>query len=428
MVSQALNEEEIEAAILPSEGVGGLATFWYYLTGLAPHRMLELHTEQTGTLPLLASLVPVSSFFRLRPLSVEPELRYGLTRFALLRRSQEGWMLECPLAHAELRLTHPDALRLVTALGTPASLAELAKRAQVSQKAAEQLVVMLVGGGFAERVDPEGLLPEERNETLRQWDFHDLYFHSRARAGRHANPVGGNFRFLGQIPPQPAAKRMNGLAHVPLPAPNPSALLSKDVGLHAVMERRTSVRRYGTRQLDLQRLGEFLFRCARVKSSQSDPFLGEITRRPYPSGGASYELELYLTVEQCMGLEPGLYWYDPVEHGVVLLSRPNADTRTLLEDARQATAGLCRPEVLITLAARFQRVSWKYAGLAYTTILKNTGALISTMYLVATAMELAPCAIGLGNSDVFARASGIDYLREGAVGEFALGGSQEQGP
>ena len=54
-------------------------------------------------------------------------------------------------------------------------------------------------------------------------------------------------------------------------------------------------------------------------------------------------------------------------------------------------------------------------------ILKDLGGLFQNMYLAATAMGLAPCAIGIGNSDLFARATGIDYYAEGSVGEFVLG-------
>ncbi len=38
------------------------------------------------------------------------------------------------------------------------------------------------------------------------------------------------------------------------------------------------------------------------------------------------------------------------------------------------------------------------------------------MYLVATAMGLAPCAIGGGDADLFARAAGTDYYAETSVG------------
>jgi len=40
---------------------------------------------------------------------------------------------------------------------------------------------------------------------------------------------------------------------------------------------------------------------------------------------------------------------------------------------------------------------------------------------VATAMNLAPCALGCGDSDLFARAAETDYLVESSVGEFLLG-------
>jgi SagB-type dehydrogenase family enzyme len=76
---------------------------------------------------------------------------------------------------------------------------------------------------------------------------------------------------------------------------------------------------------------------------------------------------------------------------------------------------------LIILTARFQRLMWKYQSLAYALILKHVGVLYQTMYLVATAMGLAPCAVGGGNSDLFAQATGLDYYTETSVGEFLLG-------
>jgi SagB-type dehydrogenase family enzyme len=76
--------------------------------------------------------------------------------------------------------------------------------------------------------------------------------------------------------------------------------------------------------------------------------------------------------------------------------------------------------VLLILAARFSRVMWKYQGMAYALILKDTGALMQTMYLVATAMNLAPCAVGAGDTDLFAQATSLNPLQEASVGEFTL--------
>ena len=93
----------------------------------------------------------------------------------------------------------------------------------------------------------------------------------------------------------------------------------------------------------------------------------------------------------------------------------------MLEDARRSAKLAETPQILITIAARFQRLSWKYESMAYSALLKNVGVLYQTMYLVATAMDLAPCALGGGDSDLFARAARLDYYAETSVGEFLLG-------
>jgi SagB-type dehydrogenase family enzyme len=91
-----------------------------------------------------------------------------------------------------------------------------------------------------------------------------------------------------------------------------------------------------------------------------------------------------------------------------------------------ATGRTVVSQVLVCVAARFGRMGWPYEGIVYATTLKNTGALLQTMYLVATAMGLAPSAIGRGNSDLFATLAGTDYYAETTVGEFMLG-SREGG-
>ena len=73
------------------------------------------------------------------------------------------------------------------------------------------------------------------------------------------------------------------------------------------------------------------------------------------------------------------------------------------------------------MSSRFQRASWKYSGSAYALTLKNAGVLCQSIYLVATAMRLAPCALGDGNAHLFAQAAGLDYFQESSVAEILLG-------
>ena len=95
---------------------------------------------------------------------------------------------------------------------------------------------------------------------------------------------------------------------------------------------------------------------------------------------------------------------------------------SLLEEAA-ATARIAPDslQVLVILTSRFERIAWKYESIAYALTLKHVGVVYQTMYLAATAMNLAPCALGCGDSDLFARAAGTDYYVETSVGEFLLG-------
>ena len=76
---------------------------------------------------------------------------------------------------------------------------------------------------------------------------------------------------------------------------------------------------------------------------------------------------------------------------------------------------------LITIAARFGRISWKYSSIAYALILKDVGVLLQTLYLMATDMGLSGCAIGIENIDLFAKMTGVEFHVEGPVGQFAIG-------
>lgn len=133
-----------------------------------------------------------------------------------------------------------------------------------------------------------------------------------------------------------------------------------------------------------------------------------------------HEIELYLTIHRCDGIEPGLYHYAPLAHELEHVADLGPAQQRLLADACGSAGLQTPPDVLITLAARFQRVMWKYQSMAYAVILKNAGVLYQQMYLVATAMQLAPCGLGGGDSDAFAGAAGLDYYAETSVGEFLL--------
>ena len=182
------------------------------------------------------------------------------------------------------------------------------------------------------------------------------------------------------------------------------------------------------RPITLAELARFLDGTARVVSKgQSKLDLGEddsllaYALRPYPSGGASYELELYLAVDKCEGLARGFYHYDAGAHALMPIEVRAQALDAILREAALAMDSPAAPQILITIAARFGRVAWKYSSLAYALSLKDTGVLMQTFYMMATAMGLGACAIGTANIDLFSKMTGLEFHIEGPVGQFAIG-------
>jgi SagB-type dehydrogenase family enzyme len=219
-------------------------------------------------------------------------------------------------------------------------------------------------------------------------------------------------------------------ATLPLFRPDVARLQAEDPPLSRVVESRRSERAYGHPPIDARQLGEFLYRVARVREEQGFDLEAPwgtmriaVAARPYPSGGSLYELEFYTAVAACEGIEAGLHYYEPRGHALIRICGPTPEVEGLLRDAAES-AGIPREslQVLVILSARVPRISWKYESMAYALVLKHVGVVYHAMYLAATAMELAPCALGAGDSDLFARAAGADYYAETSVGEFLLGG------
>jgi SagB-type dehydrogenase family enzyme len=114
-----------------------------------------------------------------------------------------------------------------------------------------------------------------------------------------------------------------------------------------------------------------------------------------------------------------------LQHRLFHVAGADAGWTALLKDAATKARATQFPDVLFCVTCRFQRLSYKYSSIAYAIMLKDLGALYQTFYLVATAMELAPCAIGGGDADLFAAVAGLDYVIEPYIGEFILSSRNE---
>jgi SagB-type dehydrogenase family enzyme len=417
---------ELHASVIGIALKNPVARLFYYLQYLSKRGYLVV-TVCDGGRPL-ATLDPTAFVFDL-PRDSELDGRFVLSRFAYLRQKQGSAVLETPRSAARIVL-HDDRLAgFAASLMKPFTAEVVAQNAPgLSPDAATQFLGLLSAAGMLARLDEAGVSEEDADPALATWEFHDLLFHSRSRRGRHDLPSGATFRFLGKSGPPPAVAPPVSEQSLPLARPDMNRLAEVDPPFASVVENRVSCRDFAAEPLTAAQLGEFLYRVGRIRETfemdagADEEFTMEFTSRPYPAGGSLYELEIYPLVVRCDGVEPGLYHYDALNHRLEPVSDLTDATQQLLWDACESTgAEYERTQVLFIIAARFQRIAWKYAGMAYALILKHVGVLYQTMYLTATAIGLGGCAIGMGDADAFAETIGSDYYRETSVGEFLLG-------
>lgn len=394
------------------------------LAQLAERRLIQFSCAAGARELMVAVPTGGPSSFDCRPVSADQRVR--LSRFSYLRNLDGKLVIEAPQRFLRIGLLAPEVAALLPGLAHGESITSLCEQNPTCGKElTTEAVQFLLAAGVIGVLSGEDRLGEDTDAELAPREFHDVAFHSRTRRGLTGDPFGAKYPFLGHIPPALAVKPPMSARAVGLGLPDLPALDQTDPSLVRVMEERRSLRRYGPCAITLDELSEFLYRTARVRfcipAQPAAGILYDATNRPYPSGGATYDLELYLTVQTCTGIDSGIYHYEPVEHALSLICDRPALVSAMSENARRQSGQPDTPPIVITLASRFNRLGWKYRAISYATTLKNVGVLYEAMYLAATAMGLAPCALGGGDSVLFSRATRLHPLVESSVGEFMLG-------
>lgn len=259
-----------------------------------------------------------------------------------------------------------------------------------------------------------GILLTDRNADVltlfkkNYWDSLSFAMHLRLGSER-------TLRYSKSRPPAPI---IDWKGSKPLPKPNKTSEILN------ILRMRKSIRNYSKGYLSLDHLSAFLDSTIRIRSIEQTE-LGPLTLRCSPSGGARHSLEAVIVANMVKGLKSGFYRYNALTHGLAHLRLPRGARLALNKwswgGAESSKGSTPTPHVLILLTTVPCRTLWKYDSIGYQLILEDLGCMFQTMYIAATALGLAPCAVGGGPQLYIDEMLGLDSISESFVGAFALG-------
>lgn len=372
-----------------------------------------------GKGPML-SVIPVALAPVFAPEPIPEARPIRLSRFCCLRSDAFGMGLESPSARYRVVLFQPWAVHVAATLATAKSVGEIAAMTGIETGMVGAIVAYLVAAGVVQVAGEHGRFAEDDDPELGLWSPDELLFHTTSRTWRPGGPA--DLPGLGK-PPVVKAATGEGPVYA-LYRPDLTARAETDPTLTALLENDHTCPEFNDSVLSAEQIGEFLFRGARIRSIGPAHVPNgpshNASQRPYFSVACLYELELYVSVNRCSGLDRGIYHYDPLEHRLSLVNDDEADLAAMLDMAMIGGGNHQRPSALITVTARMPRMASVLGGGAYATTLAHVGALQQTLYLVARAMGLAAHAVPVDAGDRVDRALKLEWPAEVGVGECVL--------
>jgi len=430
MAAGDVGELDLTASVLAADGPDGVLRLQLLLRKLESAGQLERGIRAGDR--VLARLRPVGRGRAPRNATLPPAKPVKLSRFAVIRAAGGHLVAQAPRSHVEVELA-PDCGCLLGTLASGPGPAEVGRAGPgLPAEAVAAILPLLADAGLLAAGSPQAD-PECDAAAQAQWTPHDMWLHCRSRGPQLVAGYGGSYPMASRFPALPAitGPAITGPATTGPATTGPAGGTEikltvpravHDLPLSKALERRRSTREHDdAAPLTVDQLGELLYRTARIRGTFIANDGQEAADRPYPSGGAGHELEIYPLVTNCDGLPAGLWHYRAAEHALERVAEPGPVLTRMVEDTRLSSMMTGTPQLVLVIAARFGRVMWKYDTIGYSLVLKHVGVYMQTVYLVATAMGLAVCSIGGGDAADFAAVTGLDFYAQGSVGEMILG-------
>lgn len=264
---------------------------------------------------------------------------------------------------------------------------------------------------IVEKLFDVGLLVSEAEDAC-AWEPHDLAFHEASTTVTQT------------------VKR-SGSATVPSVRPRASSpttpltrCIETTVSAVDAIRARRSTRQFTQAAIPFVRFGSLLdLAVAELIDVHGQP----TGRRPYPSGGGVYALDVYavLAGNVVTEIDPGIYRYSPIRHELELVTA-NVEACTYLADAAAALIGqeqnMTGAFAVLLITSRYRRICEAYRQVPYRLALLEVGCLMQSIYLAAASVGLGACALGgVPRHELLADWLGLDRLEEPALGQMVVG-------
>ncbi|MCB5270946.1 MAG: SagB/ThcOx family dehydrogenase [Candidatus Cloacimonetes bacterium] len=192
-----------------------------------------------------------------------------------------------------------------------------------------------------------------------------------------------------------------------------------EISLQDAIVQRRSLRKYSDEPLSQEELSFLLYCSSWSRDFRSNERM-EITFRNVPSAGSRHPIETFVNVRRVTGLKPGLYYYHPIKHCLILQDEsPGVQTRIL--------EGCFGQEMIQGAAANFiytalpYRTTWRYGQRGYRYIYIDAGHIGQNLSLAAEAVGAGACMIGAYLDEALNDVLGIDGTQEFVIYVAAVG-------
>lgn len=191
------------------------------------------------------------------------------------------------------------------------------------------------------------------------------------------------------------------------------------ISLQDAISQRRSLRKYSDEPLSQEELSFLLYCSSWARDFRSNERM-EITFRNVPSAGSRHPIETFVDLRRVAGLKPGLYYYHPIKHCLILYDESPETQNKVFE-------GCFRQEMIQSSAANFiytavpYRTTWRYGQRGYRYLYIDAGHIGQNLSLAAEAVGSGACMIGAYLDEALNKVLKIDGTQEFVIYVAAVG-------